>query len=336
MRTFFYSCKQSGASLVEFTIIAIPVLSLLLGSIEATQWYFARQAISLALLESARSASTNHNNPQTIINSFEDSLKPLFISPNEKQNKSSFHNVEQALNQRQKDNGLAPWQIKVLSPSKQAFKYFKDKSIKNFNGLAAINNNYLELQNANVNTKTNSNIDNKSTQDIFQANTLSLSLTWQHKPYLPLIKPILRAMGDKNGDYKRRALYSGYIPIQREISMLMHSHPVQWPNHPSGKVIFDWEFNNTQCQDWLCNHSYSFNPRTDNSFNTGNSSNFDSNNNQNKYDNNNSELKEYIDNLLNNNADRGDSDFESDLSKLLSQDEYEQLCGVTLCCIDWD
>lgn len=319
MHAFSHSYQQSGASLVEFTIIAIPLLSLLLGGIEISQWYFTRQTLGLSLLEAGRNAITNNNHPKHIINAFEQSLLPLYAGSN-----TSVHNnqtrLNHALNKRTQTTKQPAWQIKVLSPSNAAFVDFHDNNLNSsdFKGHAAINNNYLELQNQN-------GIGTASNQDIYQANTLTLSLTWQHKPVLPLIKPILRSLGNKDGDYKQKALYSGYIPIQREISMIMQSHPVQWPSDPSGKVIFDWDIAKPTCKGWLCG----LNLISLNNNNSGQA------NNSNDSSNNIGGLNNYLDNNnTNNNPTTNNS--EETLSEVLTDQQYQELCGVTLCCIDWE
>lgn len=318
MHAFLFKPKQTGASLVEFTIIAIPILILLLGSIETSQWYFTRQALSLALLEAGRSATTNNNHPQHIIDSFEKHLQPLFTGSNNKPSNNSHLRLHKALNKRIQDVNQAPWQIKVISPSGAAFIDFKDNRIKNsqFNGYTVINNDYLELQYKN-------GLGQTSKQDIFQANTLTLSLTWQHKPVLPLIKPILKILGNKNGDYKQKALYSGYLPMQREINLMMQTHPVQWPSDPSGKVIFDWDIKNSDCKQWLCGlsdakPSDSLNKVYDGNSNHGNSG-----------------LNNYFDNNENSSGSANNNP-QSSITDILTDAEYQELCGVTLCCIDWD
>src|SRR3546814_2801513 len=55
---------QAGASLIEFSVVAVPILLLGLGSVDIASWFFTRQAVSLALLEAGRAGIVSHAHPQ--------------------------------------------------------------------------------------------------------------------------------------------------------------------------------------------------------------------------------------------------------------------------------
>lgn len=249
--------SQHGAGMVEFAIVALPVLFVGLGSVELSHWFYTRQAVSLALLDAGRAAITDHNRSTRIITTFEHALRPLYATPTAAATTQGLHN---ALARRQNDLSSAPWQIEVLSPSAGAYTDFLDTGLRvdGATGYPAINNDYLTEQDHRHRAK--GWLDGRgpvSGQTIYEANTAVLRLSWLHQPLLPLLAPILRALGNPSGNYRQRALAQGYLPMTRQIALLMQSHPVHWPDDPSGKVIYGVErsLHAPPCSGWLCNTS---------------------------------------------------------------------------------
>lgn len=247
--------SQRGAGVIEFTIVALPVLLIGLGSIELSHWFYTRQAISVALLDAGRAAITQHMRADHTITAFEHAIRPLYASPTADSSSSRLHD---ALKQRERDMNGPPWQIEVLSPSAAAYTDFADPTvhIEGASGRAVINNHYLAEQNERH--RTQGWTDGRgpvSGQTIYEANTTVLRLSWLHKPRLPLVVPILRALGDSQGSYRQRALHQGYLPMTRQITLLMQSHPVQWTDDRSGKILYHPEGNLPAqvCSGWLCN-----------------------------------------------------------------------------------
>jgi hypothetical protein len=229
---------QSGAGLVEFSIVAVPILLIGLGSIEVAQWLFNKQAVSLALLEAGRAAITSHASPSVIEAAFEKALLPLFVTS---QDGGASHRLHKALNQRSQETGTAPWRIEILSPTPGAFLDFSDPTlnIARQTGLAAINNNYLAEQDQRMRDKNGQNGQGPlSGQSILQANTLELRLTYLHEPVLPGMKSLVRMLGSEGADYARHAMArGGYLPLVQNIRLVMQSHPVNWPLPAHGKVV---------------------------------------------------------------------------------------------------
>lgn len=246
--------SQRGAGMAEFTLVAIPVLLLGLGGIEVSHWLFTRQAISLALLEAGRAAITHHNHPDRIIYAFESALLPLYVTAAPG---GARQRLQQSMTRRQQLMQAAPWQIEVLSPSAAAYIDFGDKTLRvsGSGQRPAINNNYLSEQHQRH--RARGWVDGRgpvSGQTIYQANTVVLRLNWPHEPRLPLIAPILRALGKRSGNYRERAFAQAYLPMLRQMTLLMQSHPVQWSDDPGGKVLFRAENGETgnRCRGWLC------------------------------------------------------------------------------------
>lgn len=246
--------RQYGAGLIEFTIVVLPVLMLGLGSVEISHWLYTRQAISLALLEAGRAAITDHNRPSRITSHFEAALRPLYAAPSADITTLRLRN---ALSDRQRHLNAAPWQIEVLSPSAQAYSDFTDSTLRidGASGRPAINNHYLAEQDARYREQGwPQGLGPVSGQTIYEANTLVLRLSWPHKPHLPFMTPLLRAIGNAHGNYRQRALSKGYLPMTRQITMLMQSHPVHWADEPTGRVIYRTESPPAVpvCRGWLC------------------------------------------------------------------------------------
>src|SRR5690554_425888 len=228
---------QRGTSMIEFTIAAVPVLFLGLGSIELARWMLARQAISLALLQGARAASIGHGRPRALEQAFEDALLPLFAGGNRASRKLAQQSAFAGRSQR---SGLPPWQVQVLSPSPLAFHDHADPALRiaGAAGRAAINNNYqLEQDQGRRARGWAEGRGPASGQSVFEANTLVQRLQYLHEPIVPGFKGLLSALGNKSGAYSQRALASGYLPIMHEIVLGMQSHPVNWTLPASGKII---------------------------------------------------------------------------------------------------
>lgn len=229
--------SQRGISLVEFSVAAVPILLAGLGSIEAAQWFFTRQAASLALLQAGRAGITNHAHPDAMVEAFEAALLPLYVS-------ASGHNAADrlaaALERRTQRTGRAPWQIEILSPTAAAFLDHGDTSVSipSPGSLAAINNDYqLEQHRRRQAEGWLGGIGPVSGTTVFEANTLVLRLRYLHEPVMPALRGLMRALGTENGSYGQHAMARGYLPMIQEIALTMHSHPASWPLPAHGKIV---------------------------------------------------------------------------------------------------
>jgi hypothetical protein len=229
--------RQSGASLIEFSIVAVPILLAGLGGVDIAAWFFTRQAASLALLEAGRAGVVGHAHPDAMVQAFEQALLPLFPAAS---SQASRQKLQTALHKRATQTGRAPWQIEILSPTPDAYRDFADRyvSVPGQGTLAAINNNYQQEQDLERRgqgwTQGRGPVSGAS---IFQANTLVLRLSYLHEPVLPGMKSLMRMLGRENGSYRQHALARGYLPMVREIALGMQSHPVDWPLPSSGKIV---------------------------------------------------------------------------------------------------
>lgn len=230
--------KVSGSSLIEFSVAAIPVLLIGLGSIEAAQWFYIKQAVSLALVQAGRAGIVEHANPQVIEAAFERALSPLY-PPTAAQ--SSEQRMRAKFARRSAKTGLPPWQIEIISPSAQAFQDFSDgQSLKGRQtGLAAINNSYQAEQDKRHRAKGWANgLGPRSGLSIHQANTLVLRVTYLHEPLLPGMRGLMRALSARTDSYASQSMArGGYLPITQRATLTMQSDPLDWPSPPSRKII---------------------------------------------------------------------------------------------------
>lgn len=224
--------------MIEFSIVAVPILLLGLGSIETAHWLLTRQVVSLALLEASRAGVSGHARPETITAAFEQALLPLFPAS---ASNSARQNQQLAFHKRTRDTAGAPWQMAVLSPTTAAFNDFSDPQLSRTlqGGLAVINNNYLLEQDQRRRAQGwLHGLGPESNMSIYQANTLTLRLTYLHEPVVPGMKGLMRLLGRSGGTYGQHAMAHGYLPLSREISLVMQSHPVRWPGLvAAGNVI---------------------------------------------------------------------------------------------------
>jgi hypothetical protein len=236
-RRYALNAAPAGTSLIEFSVAAVPILLVGLGCIEIAQWFYIKQALSLALLQAARAGITQHASPQAIQDAFEQALRPLYPPTGQL---SSEQRMQRAFLQRRQKTGSPPWRIEVLSPPPLAFDDFADKSlaIGQQTGRAAINNNYQAEQDQRFRAQGWTNgAGPKSGLSIYQANYLRLRLTYLHEPLLPGMPALIRLLGSDAAGYAGQAMAQGYLPLNQEIQLTMQSHPVDWPALANGQVI---------------------------------------------------------------------------------------------------
>lgn len=228
--------RQRGQGAVEFLLAAVPVLLLGLGCIEAAHWYFARQAISLALLQAGRVAITQHADPTALDQAFAQALLPLYAAPSPA---ISQARLERAMRRREQATALPAWHIRIVSPSQASFNDFSSSSPDlPTRGRAVIDNDYLEEQHqARLAQGWPEGRGPLSGQTTLQANTLILHLTWLHEPLLPGVKQLLKQVAPPDSRYGSLAMArAGYLPIQRQVALVMQSHAIAWDMPGHGRI----------------------------------------------------------------------------------------------------
>lgn len=216
--------RARGAAIVEFIIVAFP---LLLGSmliVEVARWQNARAVCHLALLEAARAGSTDHLRPNVITSAFEEAMQPLFVPAGRFPNATA--RMQDAWHAIALQSQSPAWRIEVLDPSPQAFARHANPQVrvKGAGQHRVVRNDYQ----AEAHERAGAGMSGDG-PTIFDANTLRLKLTYLHRPLFPPVRALLRALGNPNGDYGEQAMArAGLLPIAIELAIEMQSHPVQW------------------------------------------------------------------------------------------------------------
>lgn len=141
---------------------------------------------------------------------------------------------------REQATGLPAWRMEILSPSVASFQDFSSSHPDlPALGHSVIDNDYLALQHRDrIASGWAQGRGPKSGQNIVEANTLVLHLTWLHEPLLPGLRQLVKILAPSGSSYGSRAMaVAGYLPIRRQVSLLMQSHPIagNLPSH--GRVV---------------------------------------------------------------------------------------------------
>jgi len=229
---------HQGQGATEFLLAAVPVLLMGLGAIEAAHWYFARQAVSLALAQAARAAITRHADPAAIDLAFSEALLPLHAGASPAQSRAR---LRRAMERRTLATGLPAWRIHILSPSPDAFHDFASSAseLSHLGPRPVIDNDYLREQHqARLAQGWPEGRGPLSGRNTLEANTLALRLTWLHEPLLPGVKHLARRLAPAGTGYGVQAMArGGYLPIRREVAMVMQSAPVLLDTPAHGRVV---------------------------------------------------------------------------------------------------
>ncbi len=217
-----------------FLLASVPVLTLGLGGVEAAHWSGLRQTLSLALMEAARAGATRQARPQAIAQAFEHGLRMAYPDPRA---------AGRALRERRAALG-APWRIRIARPSPDAFLDHADPDLRgprDHPGQPLIRNDYQARQQARRLAQgwPGGRIP-RSGLTIHEANTLVLELWWPHRPLVPGVAAIVRALAPLAGDpAQARLMAAGYLPFRRRVGVAMQSHPAAWPDLADGRVTHD-------------------------------------------------------------------------------------------------
>lgn len=218
---FFVAPRQRGAAAIEFAVAGAMVLLLGLLGVEAARWQAVRHMAHVALMEAARAGATAHGEPIRIRDAFLQGLLPLHASAQGEA--GAWRQLTRMHAQHTASTGLTPWRIEVLRPDARAFREHgrAGLNVPAALGRRAIDNDYQDLQHARRPPRPGG-------PTIFDANTLALRLTYLHKPWIAPVRAVLATLGRNDASYAGLARQHGLLPIQIELEIEMHSHPVDW------------------------------------------------------------------------------------------------------------
>lgn len=224
--------RQRGFAMVEFLVVALPLLFTAMAGYEVSRWYMTREAVSLALLEAGRAGSVNHARPQVIEDAFLDALTPLYAPAGDF--RSPHERMRQQLKRIEQDSGRLAWDIAITHPSIAEFADFmqKDLPIAVQTGNPAINNNYQQRQYQLYPRGP------ASGSTIYDANTLQLQARYLYVPVVPGMRALLRNVFGAIDSSGSPLATQGALPMSASITIEMQSHPVLWLSEQTTHVRY--------------------------------------------------------------------------------------------------
>jgi len=221
--------RQRGASMVEFVLVALPLLLVGLVVIEIGDALMTRQVLRLALHEAMRAGAVQHAEPRVMAAAFESALTPLFVPAGSYASPQARMLASHArlLNQ----TGLPLWRLDMLGPPMTAFADFGRPDTQH-GGRSSIANDYQAEQHVRAQERWPAvGLPGKGTQSgltIFDANVLHVRVTYLRRPLTPLTATLLKAAAFATSDAARPALAAGLLPLTLDARMTMQSDPVAW------------------------------------------------------------------------------------------------------------
>jgi len=211
--------------MVEFVLVAMPLLLVGLVVVEIGYALMARQVLRLALHEAARAGAVQHGEPHVIASAFAAALTPLFVPAGSYGTPQARMQASHARMQR--DAGLPLWRLDILGPPASAYQDF-GRTDNQHGGRLAIANDYLAEQHARALQRWPQGAGPQSGLTIFDANVLHLRLTYLRAPLTPLSGALLKVASLAASDAARPALAAGVLPLRLQARMTMQSDPVAW------------------------------------------------------------------------------------------------------------
>lgn len=228
--------KQSGASLVEFVVVAPTLLMMILSVIQSGMVFHAKSNINYATFEAARAGSVGHGQASVIRDAFTRAMVGYYGGGR------NVAELAQATARAQADITPATMQVDLLSPTKESFDDYASPQLAaklNVNTRVIPNSNLNALQcpydkpSCNHNPQTNA-----SGQTLSDANILRIKITYGIPPakQIPLAGRLyvmaLRGLGNlglaaDTDPFKQALLEQGRIPIVVHTTMRMQSHPYE-------------------------------------------------------------------------------------------------------------
>lgn len=227
------SWMQSGASLVEFVVVAPTLLMMILGVIQSGMVFHAKSNINYATFEAARAGSVGHGQVSVIREAFTRAMVGYY---------GGGRNAAELATATQRavaDITPANMQVELLSPTKESFDDYASPQLAaklNVNTRVIPNSNLNALQcpydkpSCNHNPQTNA-----SGQTLRDANILRIKITYGIPPakQIPLAGRLyVMALRGLSGlglaadtdPFKQALLEQGRIPVVVHTTMRMQSH----------------------------------------------------------------------------------------------------------------
>lgn len=178
--------EQNGSAMVECCIVMLPIMMLASLALEVTYWHITRQKLTLAFSQ-AIDLATMHNGSESVVVS--------------------------ALQHRLPELNIQASDVRTIGDTKTWFAMFADRQLSQRYGQPAIRHDFLISQHQRLSARGGFSTEGIRQQNILHANTLSMTVTAWHKPYLSWLGTAMKAWHGHNR-----------IAIRVSQSALMQSH----------------------------------------------------------------------------------------------------------------
>lgn len=207
--------RQRGAALVEWLIVAPPLLFVTLGIIQTGFIMMAKTSVNYAAFEAARAGSMANASLSAITSAFTKALVPFYGGG------QSAAELAASLVRAGNDIAQSGTVIQILNPTQESFQDF-----------GVTENNLKQIPNDNLAYRAKTP-GAKSGQSIQDANLLKLHITYGYRLAIPLVNStIVALLKTLDPDPANATLYydQGRIPIAAQATVRMQSPAYEQAN----------------------------------------------------------------------------------------------------------
>ena len=197
--------RQRGATLVEWLIVAPPMLFIILAIIQVGFIMMAKTSVNYAVFEAARAGSVNHADINTIDTAFANALVPFYGGG------KTAPALAVSLANATADLALSGTAITILNPTQESFMDF-----------GVVENGITQIPNDNLRYRATTPGAN-SGQSIQDANLLKVEVVYGYHLAIPLVNSTITAMAAVLDPAHALYYSNGRIPILAQATVRMQS-----------------------------------------------------------------------------------------------------------------
>ena len=195
--------RQRGATLVEWLIVAPPMLFIILAIIQVGFIMMAKNSVNYAIFEAARAGSVNHADIGTIDTAFANALVPFYGGGKTAAQLAGTLAVASA------DLAVSGTVITLLNPTQESFRDF-----------GVVENGITQIPNDNLRYRSTTPGAN-SGQSIQDANLLKVQVVYGYQLAIPLVNRTITAMAEILDPANMLYYGNGRIPILAQATVRM-------------------------------------------------------------------------------------------------------------------
>lgn len=226
-----HAVRHTGATLVEFIIVAPTLLAMTMAMLQTALVFHARSCVTYAGFEAARYGALDHARRETLHQVFARAIIPYYGGGRSKEELAASH-------ARALEDLPSALRIEVLSPNSSSFDDYHSPRAARALGVAArvIPNTHLDLLACPIDRPdcANDPATNRSGQTLRDANLLMLRLTYgiPRTRQIPLAGRFftwaLSTMYPHHPDtFRHKLIAQGRIPVVSEVMLRMQSDAIE-------------------------------------------------------------------------------------------------------------